>query len=146
MSYAKILSSTSTKHSENWKMRLCTRIFACVWVEEVIWQHRDSVNFVFDLPNAIAEQELSKGRNLSSALAPASRQRQREPCLYSEPQPVFWRMWLHRLGLYLSLTFQVSNVKLCRQLVPTHPIGPAQAAAGDINLHSSITDQQYNLP
>lgn len=47
----------------------------------------------------------------------------------------------------VSFTY-ISGFK-CQVVPPTcahHPIGAAQAAAGDINLHSSITDQQYNLP
>lgn len=121
MSHAKILS-TNDNNVDEAIGKLENEIvhphpFACGWLEGVIWQHRNSVNFVFDLPNAIAEQELSKGRHLSSALALAPDKGKWSLSFSPSLSLSGWRMWLHRLGLYLSLTFQVSNVKFCLQLV-----------------------------
>lgn len=145
MSHAKILSTNNDDVDEAIG-KLENEIvhphqFVCGRMEGVIWQYRKSVNFVFDLPNAIAEQELSKGRHLSSALARASPNW--EPWLQPESELVWLTYVVTQIGI-VSFTY-ISGFK-CQVLSPTHPIAKAQAGVGDINLHSSITDQQYNLP
>lgn len=129
MSHAKILSTNDDDDVDEAIGKLENEIvhphqFVCGCIEGVIWQYRNSVNFVFDLPNAIAEQELSKGRHLSSALARASpNEGNWEPWLEPESELVWLTYVVTQIGI-VSFTY-ISGFK-CQVLsptcAPTHPI------------------------